>query len=164
MKNLRGFTLVELMITIVITTILLSIAIPSFTTMFRNNRITTQANEFITTVNLARSEAIRRGATIAISSTSGTNAWEGGWSMTLASDGTILRQTAALPGGNTLTASGAASSFSFDSLGRASNLNQDASASDERTLTLCNSGTTTGREIKILFTGRPTIKTITTCP
>lgn len=152
------------MITIAIASILLSIAVPSFTTMIRNNRLTTQANEFVTTVNLARSAAIRRGTTINVSSTSGDDAWENGWSMTLASDGTVLREAAALKGGNTLTASGNVSTFSFDSSGRVSNLSQVASDQDERTLTLCNSNSTTGREIKILFTGRPTTKTITTCP
>lgn len=164
MKNLRGFTLIELIITMAIAVVLLSIAVPSFTTMLRNNRVTTLANEFITTINLARSEAIRRGTTITVSSTSGNTAWQNGWSMTPAASSTVLRQTAALPSGNTLIASASTSSISFDSLGRASNLSQTASDQDVRTFTLCNSNTTTGREIKILFTGRPTIKSITTCP
>jgi type IV fimbrial biogenesis protein FimT len=153
MKNLRGFTIIELLITLVVGTILLTMAVPSFTSMIRNNRITAQANEFITTINLARSEAIRRGATINVSSTSGTNAWQNGWSMTLASDGTVLRQTAALEGANTL--SGGVSTFAFSSQGYSSNAD---------TLTLCNSNTTKGRQIDIALTGRISVKTINTCP
>jgi type IV fimbrial biogenesis protein FimT len=153
MKNLRGFTLIELIITIAIASILLSVGVPSFTEMIRNNRITAQANEFITTANLARSEAIRRGTTINVSSTSGNNAWQNGWSMTVASDSTVLRQTAALGGGNTLT--GSVSTFAFNSQGYSNNTD---------TLTLCNSNTTKGREIKIALTGRISVATINTCP
>jgi type IV fimbrial biogenesis protein FimT len=141
------------MITIVIAAILLSIGVPSFTTMVRNNRITAQANEFITTVNLARNEAIRRGATINVTATSGSNAWQDGWSMTLASDGTVLRETAALEGDNTLT--GSVSTFAFSSQGHSNTTD---------TLTLCNSNTTKGRQINIALTGRISVKTITTCP
>ena len=139
------------MITIAIAAILLSIAVPSFTTIIRNNRITAQANEFITTVNLARSEAIRRGTTITVTSASGTNAWQSGWSMTQGA--TVLRETAALPGGNTL-ASGA-SAFAFNSQGYSNTAD---------TLKLCNSGTTKGRQIDIALTGRISVKTINDCP
>ncbi len=41
-----GFTLVELMMTILAGAILLTIAVPSFQTMIRNNRLATQVNDF----------------------------------------------------------------------------------------------------------------------
>jgi type IV fimbrial biogenesis protein FimT len=72
-----GFTLLELIIAISITGILIAMAIPSFSDMIRNNRLTTYANEFVTSLNIARSEAIKRGQHVVIRKT-GTG-WENGW-------------------------------------------------------------------------------------
>ena len=76
-KHSSGFTLMELMVTITIASILLSIAIPSFTSIISSNRLTTYANELVTALNLARSEAIKRGQHVVVRKT-GTN-WEDGW-------------------------------------------------------------------------------------
>jgi len=73
----NGFTLIELMVTISIAAILLGIAIPSFTSTITSNRLTTNANELVTALNLARSEAIKRGQHVVVKKT-GTN-WENGW-------------------------------------------------------------------------------------
>jgi len=56
-----GFTLVELIVTVAVTAILLTVAIPSFWAVIQDNRLTSQANDFITDTYLARSEAITRG-------------------------------------------------------------------------------------------------------
>ena len=55
----RGFTLVELMITIAVLAIGSALAYPSFTGVMRSNRVATTTNSFIAAFNLARSEAIR---------------------------------------------------------------------------------------------------------
>jgi type IV fimbrial biogenesis protein FimT len=75
-----GFTLMELMVTIAIAAILLSIAIPSFTPTIASNRLTTYANEFVTALNLARSEAVKRGIQVTVRRKGTTSqVWEGGW-------------------------------------------------------------------------------------
>lgn len=82
-----GFTLVELMITVTIAGILIGLAIPSFKSTIQSNRLTTEANEFVTALNLARSEAVKRGVPVTVrkvDSNSSTNLsasanWESGW-------------------------------------------------------------------------------------
>ncbi len=55
----RGFTLVELAITVTVLVVLLGLSAPLFTGMTNGNRLTGNANELVAAVLIARSEAIR---------------------------------------------------------------------------------------------------------
>jgi len=65
-KAQRGFTLIEMMMTITVFALLLGVAVPSFMETVRNNRLTTQNNEFIGALNLARSEALKRSNSVSV--------------------------------------------------------------------------------------------------
>ena len=60
----RGFGLVETMITIGIALILLSIAAPDLGAVVKKNRVKTTAEDFVSAIVLARTEAIKRGAPV----------------------------------------------------------------------------------------------------
>ena len=85
MKRSRGFTLIELMITLVLAAIILTLAVPGFQDIIRNNRAATQANELVTALGLARSEAVKRGARVSLcpstdqASCTGGADWSNGW-------------------------------------------------------------------------------------
>lgn len=81
----KGFTLIEMVVTIAILAILLTIAIPSFRALIINNRITAQANDFVSDVTYARAEAVRRNMRVSVcksndgaTCTAGFD-WSGGW-------------------------------------------------------------------------------------
>jgi len=65
-QNSRGFTVAELLITLSIAGILVVIGVPNFTTMIRNNRMSTQINEMVAEVSFARSEAVKRGMPVTV--------------------------------------------------------------------------------------------------
>ncbi|WP_211453321.1 GspH/FimT family pseudopilin [Collimonas antrihumi] len=115
-----GFSLIELMITIVVMTILLAVAIPSMQSFIAQNRLSGNANEFIAATMLARSEAIKRGGAVKIcrsvsadvSSTitcdTSDNDWKTGWLVLVenSSDSTkneVLARQGTLVVGTTVT-------------------------------------------------------------
>lgn len=76
----NGFTLIDLMIVIILIAIGAALAAPSFSNIIRETRLTTQANNLLASLQLARSEAVSRGIRVTILSSSDTDqVWEGGW-------------------------------------------------------------------------------------
>ncbi|MDQ5910155.1 MAG: type fimbrial biosis protein FimT [Pseudomonadota bacterium] len=56
----KGFTLLELIVTLAVAAIVLTMGVPSFQALIRNSRLVTLTNEFIGAMHLTRSEAIKR--------------------------------------------------------------------------------------------------------
>ncbi len=120
-EYIKGFTLLELMVTVAIAGILVGVAIPSFTSIIASTRLTTAANELVTALNLARSEAVKRGIQVTVTRKGSTlYLWESGWDVFVDSDSSnafnddgdatlcetgedcLLRTYDALPAGYTL--------------------------------------------------------------
>jgi type IV fimbrial biogenesis protein FimT len=76
LRHAAGFTLMELMITVVIAGILLMIAVPSFDEMIRGNRLTTETNDFISAVHTARAEAARLRGPVTLRPVGGVGGWD----------------------------------------------------------------------------------------
>ena len=88
-----GFTLTELLITVSIAAILLTLAVPSFTNLILTQNVRAGATDLQTSLIFARSEAIKRAESVSMIPTGGN--WKNGWTVQLA-DGTVLRNEAPL--------------------------------------------------------------------
>jgi len=100
MERENGFTLIELLITIVVVSILLATGVPSVIQMVKNNRVTTQANKLVTTIQLARNEAVKRetrtticAANANLDDCSSTTSWTNGWIVFSNLDGDMTADT-----------------------------------------------------------------------
>ena len=81
----RGFTLVEMLIVVTIVGILSGVAFPYLGTVADSIRMRWIANELLSSMHVARSEAIKRNSRVALCKSSDGNAcanagdWEQGW-------------------------------------------------------------------------------------
>lgn len=118
----RGFTLIELMTAITIFGILMMIAVPSFRDAALGSRLSAIANNLLASVQLARSEAIKRNAVITLCATAnGTSCaasggWEQGWIVRDAA-ATVIQRQQAVPADLKVTQTGGTSALSFQPIG-----------------------------------------------
>jgi len=132
--------------------LLASLAAPSFSKTINNNRLTTQVNDFISAMNRARSEAVQRGTTVAVTRVG--DAWSNGWDIVIG--GAVNRNFPALTAGNVL--SGGLATYQYSATGIFSTLGA-------QTMYLCHASGETGRQIDISTVGFAHVSTtIYVCP
>ena len=69
LKNIFGFTVIELMITVALAAVILTFGVPAFQGLMERNQLASNINSFISSLALARSEAVKRKQTIAVCAT-----------------------------------------------------------------------------------------------
>ncbi|WP_255988207.1 GspH/FimT family pseudopilin [Chitinolyticbacter albus] len=147
-----GFTLIEAMLVVALISIILGIATPSFRGMIQDSRLASASEEMLTSMLLARTEAIKRNARVVLCNSSDPAAaspscvsnspnWKTGWLVfvdndnndTYSSGDEILRIINALESVDSITPSETTTTnIRFRSL-----LNQ---ASKDVSFTFCNEG------------------------
>lgn len=88
LSRLRGFTLVELMVTLSIAAVLMMIAVPSLETYRRNSELTSATNTLLAAINAARGEAMKRGMSAMVVPMGNDSNWNAGWVVFVDSDRT----------------------------------------------------------------------------
>jgi type IV fimbrial biogenesis protein FimT len=175
-----GATLLELMVVLAVSAILLGIGIPSFAALTSSSRLASTTNELVSSLHLARSEAIKRGSrTVMCTSATGTacagsGGWHQGWlvfhdannNAVLDAGETVILARQALPAGFSLRGNEHVSEYISYTPGGATKL--ISGAFQAGTLTLCNEsgGPGAARQVIISSTGRPrTVKAVlASCP
>ncbi len=132
----RGFSLIEIMVVVAIIAILAAVAAPSFQAMLQNNRAQAAASALQVSLNLARSESVRRGSGTVVTVAANTQAghWENGWTVFIdktadanssvgltadGANGTRLEVASSLPSTNTSYGqTGTLDYFSYNGNGR----------------------------------------------
>ncbi|UYC15490.1 GspH/FimT family pseudopilin [Xanthomonas campestris pv. phormiicola] len=85
------------MVAIAVLAIVLAMAVPAFAALINTNRLVAQSNELVASLQLARSEAVRRNANVVLcpssdgSSCAGISAAWPGWIVRVSSSGELLR-------------------------------------------------------------------------
>jgi len=170
----RGFTLVELLVVLAVGSILLAIAIPSYAFLVNTSRLAAVTNDLVTALQLARSEAIKRGTRVTVCKISDAMAaapacsttanWQDGW-LVFVDDGvrgvidggdTLLWVRGPMANGTISTDSNYSRFVSY----RASGVSQGSGGLRNGTLRICLASRQ--RDIIINYTGRIRLEP-TTC-
>lgn len=76
-SKLRGFTLIEVLVVLVLISILLAWGIPNYRNLRATRQVSDFANEMVYSFTQARNEAIRYGSTVSVVPNGGS--WSDGW-------------------------------------------------------------------------------------
>ncbi len=84
-KRVGGFTLIELMVVVAIASIIMMLAVPSFTDTIEKSRVETVQNDLLRDIAFARQQALSRNGLVSVcrsadgASCAGSGDWNQGW-------------------------------------------------------------------------------------
>jgi type IV fimbrial biogenesis protein FimT len=147
----RGFTLIELMVALAVAALLFAIGVPMLRDVTLGSRLSAAANDLLASVQLARSEAIKRNlaVTLCASDDGATCAAAGGWELgwiVVDGAGTVIQLQSAQPAGYRMTQAGGTLPLTFQPIGIGASpavitvCRFDPLGSQERVLTVRTSG------------------------
>lgn len=109
-RRFRGFTAIELMVTVAIAAILAALAAPSFSSLTERWQVRQAADDLRSSIYFARSEAIKRGGNVSFAANA--SGWIAGWAVT--SGANTLQQTVNSNGVGLAVTSNGTAQTSFD--------------------------------------------------
>ena len=169
----RGLTLVELIVTLALAAIVMTMGVPSFSDAIDRYRLTSEVNRFVSHVQLARSEAMKRNQPVSLCRSSNGSScggadktYEDGW--LLYADATddnnnyhsaadsLIKVVDGITGDVTIRSDRTGNRWlSFSSIGM---LAEDESAEYRFCIDLQNTNSVPGRKLTISISGQPRLE------
>lgn len=157
MRQERGFTLVELIITVAIIAIVMAYAVPAYSRFVAQNKVQSFAYALAADLNNARSEAIRRGFDISVCAASSSTAtacgaaadWNKNWITIVqggGASGTVLKVHQAEVGAN---ASSGLAGLRFAPSGQVKSTATNARVPSNQLITFSNSDNTVSASVTV---------------
>jgi type IV fimbrial biogenesis protein FimT len=118
-RKLRGFTMIELIVTMSVAAILAAIAVPSFVAMAQSQRRVAEVMDLVQALNNARSEATKQNSTAGVA-LAANGSWGNGYGVCCTITGATVETLTAIDSRSTLTADFAGAQpviVTFDSQG-----------------------------------------------
>jgi type IV fimbrial biogenesis protein FimT len=156
MKSSRGFTLIEMMMVVTILAVLVTIAIPSFSELRDRNTVDTDSNKLLSSILLARSEAVKREIPVQFSVNAGATTWQVAAEQPPGSNqfvNVLLQHVREPSSATTITPLGNAGTITFNPRGRSAVMG----GGDFFTVTITRASYTYRNCILFSPIGRPTI-------
>ena len=162
----KGITLIELMVTLAVAAILLTVATPSFTSMIKENRSASEQRSLMSIISTARSEASHRNQLITIASL--TDDWSNGLQVFVDLDSdSIFNNTDILIKDISASASGISiGAGAVGSLAKSISFNGDGTLNGATSFvfTICDDrGASEGHQLTLNFIGRSRASTPAAC-
>ena len=158
-RSLSGFTIIEMLVAMAVAAILLGFALPAFDTFIEQRNMTSRVNGFMSAVNLARSEAVNRGAEVSIQTVDASdnaNEWGPGYCVVVGTPGNcpadpnVLIRTFDDSGAATMDATGGlngVATLTFNGRGL-------MTLGGQGTIEICEVDVANGREVAVNTIGR----------
>ena len=169
-----GVTVMELLVSMTIAAVLLALAVPAFDAVMTTTRLSSASNSLLSSLYLARSEAIKRNGRVAVcksqdgASCASTGDWDQGWLVFSDTDNdaqvdaseTVILRVLALDGG--LSARGNSNVANYVSYASVGATQLTSGAFQAGTITICRESSSAGegRSIIISATGRARVEKV----